>query len=60
MAYEAERLPNGNLLIPSRAEGPGAIGDGKREITPADPEYADWLPFVKGEQNPPGIVPPPQ
>jgi hypothetical protein len=38
-----ERLPNGNLLIPKRAEGPnGIIGDGMIEITSDDPEYKEW------------------
>ena len=40
-------LPNGNLLVPARAEGPRSeIGDGMREITSDDPEFhvwPDWL-----------------
>jgi len=43
----ARRLPNGNLLIPRRAEGPdGLIGEGMDEIGPDDPEYADWLAYL--------------
>ena len=43
---EPERLPNGNLLVPARAEAEGVRGDGVREITPDDPEYARWLPWL--------------
>jgi hypothetical protein len=40
---QPERLPNGNLLIPKRAEGPnGTIGDGMIEIAPNDPEFKKW------------------
>ena len=43
----AKKLPNGNLLIPKRAEGPHReIGDGAVEIGPDDPEYERWLPFA--------------
>ena len=49
---EAIKLENGNLLIPKRAvsddENP-IIGDGIEEITPDDPEYEKWLPFVRAE-----------
>ncbi len=39
-----QMLPNGNLLVPFRAEGPGGIvGDGVREIGSDDPEYARWM-----------------
>ena len=35
-----EKLPNGNLLVPRRAEGPeGLIGDGVEEIGPDDPDF---------------------
>jgi hypothetical protein len=40
------RLPNGNLLVPRRAEGPGIVGDGWFEIGPDHPDYAAnnaWL-----------------
>lgn len=37
------RLPNGNLQVPARAEGPGGIiGDGLIEIGPTHPDYATW------------------
>jgi hypothetical protein len=40
-------LPNGNLLIPARAEGPdGMIGDGVREIGPDDPEFQGLVGLV--------------
>ena len=44
---QAFLLPNGRLLIPRRAEGPGGlIGDGMVEIGPEDPTFAQWLPFA--------------
>ena len=43
----AKLLENGNILIPVRVEGEnGVIGDAIKEITPEDPEYAEWLPFA--------------
>lgn len=46
---KAFRLPNGNLLIPARAEDPktGVIGDGMVEITPDSPEYLGWVPYAE-------------
>jgi hypothetical protein len=35
-------LPNGNLLIPKRAESDGVLGDGMVEIAPEHPDFADW------------------
>jgi hypothetical protein len=50
-----KRLPNGNLLVPMRAEGPnGIIGDGAVEIGPDHPSYASWeawLQRVEQEEN---------
>lgn len=44
-----EKLPNGNYLLPKRAEGPGAIGDGIVEVAPDDPallkELKWWAEF---------------
>ncbi|GAA4565617.1 hypothetical protein GCM10023176_14130 [Micromonospora coerulea] len=38
-----ERLPNGNLRVLMRAEGPGGIiGDGVAEIGPEHPAYETW------------------
>lgn len=42
-------LPNGNLLIPVRAEGDDVVGDTWREITPADPDYEQWLAEIKDD-----------
>ncbi len=44
MRVRARRLPNGNLLVPIRAEsGDGSvIGDGMVEVAPGSPEYAAW------------------
>lgn len=49
------KLPNGNLIVPKRAESEdGVIGDGVEEITPTHPQYTAWLAFVDDrdvEQN---------
>jgi hypothetical protein len=37
-----ERLPDGRIRIPARAETGGTIGDGMTEIGPGDPRYADY------------------
>ncbi len=43
----AIKLPNGNLLVPYRADdGHGLIGDAMIEIGPDHPDYKDWLPFA--------------
>ena len=42
-------LPNGNLLIPVRAQTGNVIGDGMKEITPSAPDYKKWLPFAVEE-----------
>ncbi len=40
----AQRLANGRLLIPARAESSdGTLGDGMVEIGPDHPDYAKWL-----------------
>ncbi len=47
-----KKLPNGNLLVPKRAEGPdGIIGDGVEEIGPDNPDYEKWLPFLRYEDE---------
>lgn len=43
----ARMLPNGNLLIPKRAETDGVIGDGMVQIEPGTEEFLRWLPFVE-------------
>jgi hypothetical protein len=40
------RLPNGNLLVPVGFEDGDIQGDAMIEITPDDPEYAEWEPFL--------------
>lgn len=46
----AKELPNGNLLVPARAEGPnGEIGEGMREIGPDDPTYQIWLDWLRSQ-----------
>lgn len=44
-------LPNGNLLIPVRAEGEGVVGDAWRELSPSDPGYKQWLAELQGEES---------
>lgn len=50
-----EKLENGNLLIPKRAEadddGDGVIGDGVEEITPDHPEYQKWQKWLDADNN---------
>jgi hypothetical protein len=41
-----QRLPNGNLLIPVAVETDDVIGDVLIEVTPDDPQYEEWLPFL--------------
>jgi hypothetical protein len=46
----ARQLPNGDLLVPVRAESEdGTLGDALAVIAAAHPDYAAWLPFVRGE-----------
>ncbi len=41
------RLPNGNLLVPLRAESEdGTGGDGMVEVEAGTPEYEEWEPFA--------------
>lgn len=49
---KAYRLPNGNLLVPARAEIPGAVGDGMLEVPPDNPLYAIWEPWAVDEPPP--------
>ena len=43
----AYRLPNGNLLVPKRAEGKGVLGDGLVEVGPDTPEYEAWTAYFE-------------
>jgi hypothetical protein len=46
----ARKLPNGDLLVPVRAESEdGVLGDALAVLDPNHPDYAAWLPFVRGE-----------
>jgi hypothetical protein len=46
----ARKLPNGDLLVPVRAESEdGTLGDALAVLDPSHPDYAAWLPFVRGE-----------
>lgn len=46
---KAMRLPNGNLLVPARAEGDDGtiIGDAMVEVQPGSPEYERWAPYAE-------------
>jgi hypothetical protein len=46
VGMKLRRLPNGNLLIPVAVELGDILGDMLVEITPDDPRYADWEPFL--------------
>jgi len=42
------RRKNGNLLVPFSVEAAdGDLGDGVKELTPDDPEYAQWEAWLK-------------
>lgn len=44
-----QRFPNGNPLIPLSIETDDVIGDLVIEITPDNPQYAEWLPYLDTE-----------
>jgi hypothetical protein len=46
-----QRLHNGNLLIPVAVETDDVIGDVLIEVTPEDPQYKEWLPFLDTERE---------
>lgn len=57
----AYKLPNGNLLIPKRAEGDGVIGDGSDEVAPNSPEYQQWMRwYARRGETPPALPAPDQ
>lgn len=57
---EAYLLPNGNLLVPKRAEGDGVLGDGFVEVGTDDDEYKAWMRYYKEQgREPPKREEPP-
>ena len=56
MTFRGERLPDGRLRVPMRAEGPdGMVGDAVGEIGPDHPAFATWdeyLTLVERESSP--------
>jgi hypothetical protein len=44
---KATKLPNGDLLIPARAETDGVIGDGMIRISEGHSDYKKWLDFIE-------------
>lgn len=52
---EAQRLADGRLRVPMRAEGPnGEIGDGMAEIGPDHPQYEQWAAWLAHRETGPG------
>lgn len=50
----AYRLPNGNLMVPKRAEGEGLVGDAWFEVGPDDPDFKSWMAwYERMGQEPP-------
>lgn len=48
---EPKLLPNGNMLIPIRAEGENSlIGDSYKEVEPDSQEFKEWLPFISEDE----------
>ena len=47
----ATKLPNGNLLIPIRAESDGVVGDAMIEITSDDSRFKAWDGFLSTQGN---------
>jgi hypothetical protein len=44
---DAERLPDGRIRVPARAEGPdGLIGDGMVVIDESSPLYRTWSDYL--------------
>ena len=41
---------DGTLLVPTRVEADGVIGDAVREVTPGDQDYAKYLKEYEREQ----------
>ena len=50
--FEVKRLPNGNLLVPARAESDDGevLGDRIVEIGPDDPQYDAWAAELERQQ----------
>ena len=47
---KAVLLPNGNLLVPKRAEAEGytgLIGDSLVEVAPGTPDYEEWMRYYR-------------
>lgn len=53
-----ERLPDGRIRIPARAETGGTIGDGMTDIDPGDPRYADYDAYLAAQEADPSTGPP--
>lgn len=47
-SLEPRRLEDGRILIPKRAETEdgSAVGLGWVELTPAEPDYDDWIEYI--------------
>jgi hypothetical protein len=56
-----ERLSDGRIRIPARAETGGTLGEGMTVISPADPRYADFDAYLAAQEadtseGPPWVV----
>ena len=50
--FVPERLPDGRIVVPKRAEGEdGTIGDAMVPIGPDDPDYEGWDTMLKEIQK---------
>ncbi len=52
LPYHGEVLPSGNLSIPTFGRSAsGEIWDGRREITPENPNFALWLSQIENKDT---------
>ena len=53
----AWRLPDGRIVAPLRAEGPGGmVGDGMATLAPGDPLYDEWDRYLDHLATAPAVV----
>jgi hypothetical protein len=50
---QVQRYPNGDLLVPARAEGPGGLtGDGARRLPKGSAEWQRWQDWLSRSGEP--------
>ena len=54
LVLEPQRLDNGKIMVPKRAESEDgqAVGLGWVELTEDDPMYADWMEYIQALDGP--------